>query len=184
MTAPNGRWRVGPHSGDLIIRTFREGLAARAGHDLTIAVREWSADIDLPDGDPAVTATVDLGSLDVRDGTGGAMPLTDRDRRDITATARRILSDSGGPDATYRSTEVIPAGGAGGAIEGSATLHGTSRPVRLQVIGSGGERYRVTTTVRQSEFGIKPYTGLFGALKVRDAVEVEINVDLSRAEPR
>jgi hypothetical protein len=31
----------------------------------------------------------------------------------------------------------------------------------------------------QSEFGIKPYTGFFGALRVRDAVNVDADVDLS-----
>jgi hypothetical protein len=36
MTAPLGRLRVGPGSGRLIVRTRREGLAAKVGHDLTI----------------------------------------------------------------------------------------------------------------------------------------------------
>jgi hypothetical protein len=31
----------------------------------------------------------------------------------------------------------------------------------------------------QSQHGIKPYSGFFGALKVRDAVDVDIDVDLS-----
>jgi hypothetical protein len=34
-------------------------------------------------------------------------------------------------------------------------------------------------SVVQSEHGIKPYRGFFGALKVRDAVDVDIDVDLS-----
>jgi hypothetical protein len=42
-------------------------------------------------------------------------------------------------------------------------------------------RYRGTATVAQSAFGIKPYTGLFGALKLRDEVVVEFEVDLSQA---
>jgi hypothetical protein len=37
--------------------------------------------------------------------------------------------------------------------------------------------------VVQSAFGIKPYTGFFGALKLRDEVGVEFEVDLSKAEP-
>jgi hypothetical protein len=37
--------------------------------------------------------------------------------------------------------------------------------------------------VVQSAFGIKPYTGFFGALKLRDEVGVEFEVDLSKAKP-
>jgi hypothetical protein len=31
----------------------------------------------------------------------------------------------------------------------------------------------------QSEHGIKPYRGFLGALRVRDAVDVDVDVDLS-----
>jgi polyisoprenoid-binding protein YceI len=41
--------------------------------------------------------------------------------------------------------------------------------------------YRATTTIRQTEYGIKPYSAFLGSLKVADAVEVEIDIDLSRA---
>ena len=41
--------------------------------------------------------------------------------------------------------------------------------------------YQATTTVRQTDFGIKPYSAFLGALKVADAVEVEVDLDLSQA---
>jgi hypothetical protein len=34
--------------------------------------------------------------------------------------------------------------------------------------------------VPQSAFGIKPYSGFFGALKLRDEVTVEFEVDLAK----
>ena len=36
----------------------------------------------------------------------------------------------------------------------------------------------VTTTVVQSSFGVKPYSAMLGALRVRDAVEVRAEVRL------
>ena len=69
-----------------------------------------------------------------------------------------------------------PAGG--GAIDGTLTLHGQSRPLRLQVTRTGDGQYRATATVTQSQFGIKPYSGMFGALKLRDAVDIEVTVTL------
>ena len=183
-------------------------MAARVGHDLTLDVTRWSADITVPVGAPAettpaetvpaetasaevapdgdlsaatVTAELDLGSLVVREGTGGARPLSDSDRRDIESTMRKILSGSGGPaTAVFRSTRVIPSA-TGGAIEGTLTLNGRSQPVRLQLTGPAPGRYRGTVTIVQSAFGIKPYTGFFGALKLRDEVTAEFEVDLNRS---
>ena len=41
--------------------------------------------------------------------------------------------------------------------------------------------YHATTTIRQTDFGIKPYSAFLGSLKVADAVEVEVDIDLSQA---
>ena len=209
MAASTGTYRLGPDAGRVVIKTSRAGLAARVGHDLTLDLTRWSADITVPaetapgetapgetapgetapaevapDGDlsaATVTAELDLGSLVVREGTGGARPLSDSDRRDIESTMRKILSGSGGPaTAVFRSTRVIPSA-TGGAIEGTLTLNGRSQPVRLQLTGPAPGRYRGTVTIVQSAFGIKPYTGFFGALKLRDEVVAEFEVDLSRA---
>jgi hypothetical protein len=185
VAASEGKFRLGPDSGRVVIKTGRAGLAARAGHDLTIEVTRWSAQVDVPaegDGGAAaatVSAELDLGSLEVREGTGGAMPLTDRDRREIKKQMGGIL---GGGSASFASSRIILSGSSGGAIEGTATLNGKTQPARLQVTESGSGRYRGSATLAQTGFGIKPYTGFFGALKLRDEVVVEFEVDLSKAE--
>jgi hypothetical protein len=192
MAASTGTYRLGPDAGRVVIKTTRAGLAARVGHDLSIDITRWSADITVP-GETAlaetgademsaatVAAELDLGSLVVREGTGGARALSDSDRRDIESTMRKILGSGGPATATFRSTRVIPSS-VGGAIEGTLTLNGRSQPVRLQLTSPAPGRYRGAVTIVQSAFGIKPYTGFFGALKLRDEVVAEFEVDLSRA---
>ena len=191
MAASTGNFRLGPGTGRVVIKTGRAGLAAKAGHDLTIEVTRWSAQVEVPaEGDggqsaATVSAELDLGSLEVREGTGGAMPLTDRDRREIKKQIGGIL---GGGTASFASSRVIPSGSSGsassgGAIEGTVTLNGKTQPARLQVTDSGSGRYRGSATLAQTGFGIKPYTGFFGALKLRDEVGVEVEVDLAKAKP-
>jgi hypothetical protein len=51
------------------------------------------------------------------------------------------------------------------------------------VTAPGPGRYRGSATLSQTAFGIKPYSGFFGALKLKDEVTVEIEVDLSKAGP-
>ena len=180
MAANGGRHRFGPDGGRLTLRTYRTGLAAHAGHDLTIEITRWSGELDGDDRAPArLEARIDMGSLQIREGTGGVMPLTDRDRREIAATARKQLEADRHPEATFVAEQFEPDGSGGGVISGTLTLHGQTRPFRLQVSRNGEGRYRATGTVVQSQFGIKPYSGMFGALKLRDAVDVEADVDLT-----
>ena len=52
----------------------------------------------------ALEVRIDIGALIVRDGTGGLKPLTDRDRREIATTARRLLSTEQHPEAVFTAT--------------------------------------------------------------------------------
>lgn len=178
MAANGGRHPIGPESGRLTLRTYRTGLAAQAGHDLTIDVTRWSGRV----GPDELDATIDLTSLVIREGRGGIKPLTDRDRRDITGQAAKSLDTGRYPEASFSATSFTPDAAGGGAIDGTLTLHGQSRPLRLQVTRTGDGQYQATASVVQSQFGIKPYSGMFGALKLRDDVDLEVTVDLP-AEP-
>jgi polyisoprenoid-binding protein YceI len=182
VAATSGNFRLGPDAGRVVIKTTRAGLAARAGHDLTIEVTRWSAQVQVPAGDggglaaATVSADLDLGSLEVREGTGGALPLTDRDRREIKKQMGQIL---GAATATFASTRVIPAGaGGGGAVEGTVTLNGKTQPARLQVTAPADGQFRGSATLTQTGFGIKPYSGFFGTLKLKDEVTLEFQLTL------
>jgi polyisoprenoid-binding protein YceI len=169
----------------VVLKTGRAGLAARAGHDLTLEVTRWSAQVEVPDDDAGgltaatVKAEFDLGSLEVREGTGGAKSLSDRDRADIKKQLNGILGT--GP-ASFASSKIVRFGSSGGAVEGTFTLNGQSEPVRLQVSEPQPGRFRGSATVIQSALGIKPYVGFFGALKLKDEVGVEFEVTLPAAD--
>ena len=49
MADITGTFLLGPDSGRVIVKTGRAGLAARAGHDLTIEITDWSARVTIPD---------------------------------------------------------------------------------------------------------------------------------------
>lgn len=134
------------------------------------------------DGIPtALDVTIDMHSLTVLSGSGGVKPLSDRDRREIAATARKVLGAAAHPQARFSAKSFEPSGGAasGGTMDGTFTLHGVAKPVRLQVSEAAPGHYHAATSIVQTEHGIKPYTGFFGALKVRNSVDVEVDVDLS-----
>ncbi|PWR06616.1 YceI family protein [Micromonospora sicca] len=177
-----GQLRFGPNNGRMLLRTSRKGVGSTVGHDLTIEVTDWSVELDVPETGPVdanATARVELGSLAVREGTGGARPLTDRDRREIENNARRTLDVDRHPTATFESSRVVT-GDDHATISGTLTLHGVAAPIDVDVREVTPDRYRAATVVTQSAYGIKPYSAFLGALKVHDDVEVEIEVDLGR----
>jgi len=185
-----GRHHLDTDRGRILLTTLRAGLAAQAGHDLTIEPASWSGELEVgADAAPvSLEVRIDMSSLVVRDGSGGLKPLSDRDRREIAATARKVLSVPRHPDATFSATAFESAspdqGGGdqgGGVITGTLTLAGRSRPLRLAVRPSGPGGYVATASVTQSDFGIKPYAGFMGALKVADAVGVRVEVSLPQA---
>lgn len=176
--------RIGPESGTLLLLTRRQGLAAQAGHDLTIEIAQWSGTVTVGDqpAESALDVTMRLESLRVLSGTGGVKPLSEKDKREIAGNAVKTLGVDRFPEARFVSSSVTPSE-TGATIEGTLTLHGVDQPVTLNVTTSGTDRFTGQASVVQTAHGIKPYTGFFGALKLADAVALEADIDLSKAEP-
>jgi polyisoprenoid-binding protein YceI len=170
-----GTYGLGPANGQLILKTGRTGLGRRAGHDLTIEVTQWEATATVDPADPAassVTVTVDVDSFAIREGTGGVKPLTDGDRAEIKRTLQReILHTERHPSITFQSTQVTGTPESF-AIEGELTIVDQTRQVTVRGSAGDGDRLRGGATVVQSQFGIKPYSAFFGALKLADEVEI------------
>ena len=179
MPLQPGTHTLGPENGTLTVLTGRTGAAAKAGHDLLIDVTAWRATVEVGE-DPALTSIaldVDGGSLRVREGTGGMQPLGPDDKRSIQASIDdEILHRQ---EISFRSTAVDAApGGDRLTVRGDLTLVGATAPVSFDLIVAGGTGITGSAVVRQSDWGITPYSALFGALKVIDEVEVAIDADL------
>jgi len=183
MGAGDGRYTLGPESGQLQIKTTRTGLGARAGHDLTIEVTRWQVDVIVDAAHPSassVSVEVDADSLEVRAGSGGVKPLTDSDRAQIKTTIQqKVLNTSRHPAITFQSKRVEGTAESF-TVDGDLTITGVTQPVTVQGRLADG-RVQGWATVVQTRWGIRPYTGFFGALKLSDEVTVEFGADLSPA---
>jgi polyisoprenoid-binding protein YceI len=169
--------KLGPDNASLRVKVSREGVAAKMGHDLVLEVMRWEATVDM--AGPTIELTADPRSLEVRDATGGVAPLTDRDRAEIRKNIDRNVLRS--EPIAFRSTGARLSGERL-LVEGKLTLAGRTAPVSAQLDVADG---RVTGSIplTQSAWGIKPYRGLMGALRVRDDVEVVIDARLPPAQP-
>jgi polyisoprenoid-binding protein YceI len=181
MGIADGSYTLGPDSGQLMIKTSRTGLGARAGHDLTIEVTRWQAEATVGSADVArssVTVEFDADSFEVRTGTGGVKPLTDADRAEIRKTIREeILRTGEHPVITFRSTRVTGAPESF-SIDGDLTITGETRPLTVQGQLTG-DHVEGSAAVVQSRWGIRPYSAFFGALKLRDEVTVQFSIRIA-----
>ena len=180
MSLGPGEHELAPPSANLRLRTYRQGLAAKAGHDLVLEATSWHGSVqvpDEPDGVPSVTVEVDLRSLQVVEGSGGVKPLTEGDKAEIRKTMQKPMRTAEHPMATFRST-VVRIDGDQATLHGELTLAGQTHPVELHAHRAGAAVVGRAEIV-QSVWGIKPYTGFLGALKLRDAVVVDVSVPLA-----
>ncbi len=177
------RIEIDQRAGDLTLHTGRAGVGSRVGHDLTLRVGRWSAQADLDDaGDlSALRLVAALDSLEVLRGDGGLKPLSEKDKKTILANAMDTMKARAHPELSLDAPDLRVAAGQS-RITGQVSVAGATRPqiVDLTVTHAGGQvQVQGRCDLVQSDFGIKPYSGMLGALKVRDAVEVRAELSVS-----
>jgi polyisoprenoid-binding protein YceI len=164
-----GVHRLGPDNATLSVHTKRGGAAARAGHDLELHVTRWEATLDLDTGTAELSA--DGSSLRVEKGEGGMQKLGDEDKENILKTIDDEVLEK--RNITFRSASVTGDEGRY-RVDGELTLAGASRPLTFDLRVDGGAVH-AAATVTQTRFGMKPFSALFGTLKVLDDVEVRLD---------
>lgn len=178
-----GTYEFGPEGSSIWVRTGRGGAAAAAGHDLVIQVTSWQATLEVSEvpAQSSIVLAVDASSLRVRDGVGGLQPLGDADKESIQQIIdEEILREI---DIEFRSTTVESSEDGGRiSVRGDLTLVGTARPIEFDLVIGDDGALSGNVVLTQTNWGITPYSTLFGALKVTDEVEVVVNASLRPAE--
>jgi hypothetical protein len=170
MELEPGTHNLSPADGTLTVLTGKGGAAAKAGHNLTIEVTRWSGRIDVGDG-IRMSLTADPRSLRVVEGHGGMSPLDDDDKQGISQTIdEEVLK---GVPIEFRSTSVTAAG-TRLDVAGELELMRFKAPLEFALNLVDG-RLTGSAMVQQTNWKMKPFSALFGTLKVADVVEVQID---------
>jgi len=173
MTIQSGTHEVGPDNGSLKIKTGKEGAAAKAGHDLVLGVNSWSGKIDVEGG--SVELTADPGSVEVESGSGGAKPLSDKDKADIKKSiSEKVL----GSDQISFKSDSVESNGNQITAKGDLSIAGKSNSVSIPLSVKDDGTVSGSLTLSQKDYGIKQFSAMFGALKVKDQVDVLIEAKL------
>ncbi|MGZ4166609.1 MAG: YceI family protein [Solirubrobacteraceae bacterium] len=181
MAIEAGTYGLGPEDGKLLVRTGKGGAASKAGHNLVIRVDRWGATAQLADdlAQSVLELNADSTSFTVLEGTGGIKSLSDEEKRSIPQTVNEEVLH--GTPITFRSTAVRPDGDGRLHVTGDLELVNGINLIAFDLAVSDDGQVTGRATVKQTEWGMKPYTALFGALKVNDDVVVEIDAKLRPA---
>jgi len=156
----------------IIVRVYKAGVFSALGHDHEIAAQIAGGTVD------TVARTVELhvniAALKVND-----EHISDKDRSEIqnTMLGPDVLDSEHQAEIVFRSKSAEPIGDNGWTLRGDLSLHGQSHPVAVEVREMGGH-YRGRARFRQTEFGIKPVKIAGGAVRVKDEVQIDFDIQL------
>lgn len=167
------------NSAECAVFTYKEGLLSAVAHDLRIKVTRFSLSIAAG----KVEARFDARSLVVdsviKDGRDAPGVLGARDLDKIAKTIREeVLHADRHPEIVFRASDV-KVSGERATITGELALVGRSRQVTVQAARDGA-RWVAEVVLHQPDFGIKPYSAMLGALKIKPDVKVRVAVAAER----
>jgi polyisoprenoid-binding protein YceI len=168
-------WRLDASDGELLIRTGVKGRAARMGHRLTIVMTRWQATVSWAGAEPvAAELAVETDSFDVLRGEGGVKGLSGPEKTLVRSNALKSLDAGRFPEIRF-TAETIDKTDDGYRLTGKLHIRGKSRQhvidLRTEDLGDSW-RMSAESGVRQSDYGVKPYSLLMGSVRVADDVTV------------
>lgn len=159
-------------NGQFYVFTFKEGLLSSIAHDLRLSLPQFEISFNGAD----VDATFNLKSLVVEGAVANreidTAALSAADLKKIKRTIdREVLKTS------QFSSARLSARLNAQSLTGTLHLHGRSHSIAGKLETANGIAFGAVEIV-PSNWGIKPYAALFGALKLQDRVLIEFEVEL------
>ena len=158
----------------MTVHVYKAGLLSAFGHDHEISAPIARGNVDVQGR--KVELHADAGALRVQD-----PKVSDKDRDDIQTNmlGPDVLDAANHKEIRFQSTSATAAGAGAWKITGDLTLHGETRPVSMEVRGTDGH-YAGTCRFKITDFGIKPVKAAGGAVRVKDEVQIEFDIQLAR----
>lgn len=175
MSSHTSLLALSPQNADCFVYTQKDGMLSAVAHDLKLEVRRWSLQADPVTGHS--TATFYADSLTplcaMKDGRERPGELSASDLEKIRQSVlHEVLDATRFPEIRFVA-EQRRGDGAQQVLSGSLTLKGKTRPFQVTISEQAG-LYQGEGRVNQPDFGIRPFSALLGALKVRPEVRVVI----------
>jgi polyisoprenoid-binding protein YceI len=153
------------------IHVGKSGMLSAAGHDHTIIAPISSGTIQESQA-PSVQFTIAAAKMSVQPDPkvdAKTQAQIQKDMEEMTLDTKKF------PEITFRSSRIEKLAEGQWKVQGDLSLHGVIKPVTLTV-KQNGESYSARTTLKQTDFGIKPVSVGGGMIKVKNEVEIDFQI--------
>ena len=162
------------------IFTRKAGLLSAMGHDIHLKVGRFTLTTD--PASQTLHASFDPTSIAVvsamSNGVDTPKALSAKDHKTIEKYVQKdILHTARHSEITFTSTAVTP-GETEWTVRGDLRLHGKIQSIQI-VAKVTGEDVIAEWTLHQPDFGIRPFSAMFGALKVQPDIRIRICAPLN-----
>jgi polyisoprenoid-binding protein YceI len=161
---------------ECLVFTYKEGLLSAVAHDLKIKATALTLDVSLT----SIELKIDAASLRVvcarKDDRDSPGLLSDKDLGKIERNIREdVLDTARYPDIVFRTSKVEALADGYYRATGTLNLHGQSRPITTEIKRKGND-FACEVKLHQPDYGIKPYSAMFGTLKVQADLKITVSV--------
>jgi len=162
------------NEGTIYLYTYKDGLLSRLGHDLRLSVARFEFTVD----ELKVKARFWPDSIKVDGVMNGerfdAEGLSAKDKRDVyDHTMKKVLNVRKHPDASLEGA--VELDGDKLRFSGSLKLAGKQSNFAID-LRSEESRIRGKVTIAPTKWGIAPFKALLGALRIKDIVDIEVDL--------
>jgi len=182
-------YQIDANKSELVARLFRGGFAEFLGHNHVIRATEFSGSIQFDPENHSFfaafievkTASLKADEPEIRAKHKLEKKVRDKDRKKIqnTMESAEQLDVKKFPVMVFKATKVEKQEKDQYRIHGDLTMHGVTRPVSL-LMSAKTEKSQValqgSLKFKQSDFGIKPFSALFGGVKNKDEAILIIDI--------
>jgi polyisoprenoid-binding protein YceI len=155
----------------------KAGLLSVLAHNHNIAVKSFTGRVSVPDSGAAngtLELEADARSLEVLDN------VSEKDKAEIMKSMHEaVLESAKYPKIVFKSASVAGFNQTGSTasftLNGDLTLHGVTKRIAVPVkVELSGQQLRAAGryTLKQTDFGITPYSAAGGAIKVKNEVVI------------
>jgi len=158
------------------IHVGKSGMLSAAGHDHTISAPISSGTIRESPA-PYVEFTVATAKMKVQPDPkvdAKTQAQIQKDMEEMTLETAKF------PEIKFRSSRIEKLADGQWKVAGDLSLHGVTKPITLTVTQTG-ESYKAHTTLKQTDFGIKPVSVGGGMIKVKNEVEIDFQIFARKA---
>jgi polyisoprenoid-binding protein YceI len=164
-----------PGYSTISIHVHKAGMFSAFAHNHEITAPVTTAEIDAK----AMTASILVHAADLKV-VDTELSEKDRDGVQQNMVGAKVLDANKYPDIKFQSTRIEQTSPQHFRVTGTLELHGVKKVITFEMTG-GPQEYKGNVKLKQTDYGIEPVSVGSGTIKVKD--EIDLEMDIYPGEP-